>query len=525
MNRFQRFALVLLVGAGLFFSACGAKQGGKQALRAEWNDIYGAAPADAAWVVGGRLDAEGLPRIMSMLLSSGPTGSSTGILGILQSHEQLANAEVAVFARDGAVWQVVRLEDVPGAMETLATHFNVVGEVEESRVRDRVVLRAKVRRTGGQEAGIEITHFDGYIVARASAPTDDETIRREFVAMARGWPTTGTYANVGHGAAQRARVAGSKIDLWAGVDFTTLATHLRIEAEQLGNEGEVSERCIDANARIATVVPSFALVSAENADGQKSVDGFLQLSARGVDRGRAMMAGAPSMDDFLGKALVGFGLSFDYNEFLRGLHATPDLESCYGIAGLAGMIAGLYGDYRNEVTFNARTISGTGAVVVQSVNFEGFVPSGEFGIVVGSDNAMALMNRITRFGSANGNVDTIADASSPAVRVVLPMMMLSLRLQVGDGRLVIGTSGLRDDVWSKLMSVPFGEAGAPGLDGFIDGVGLTAALERARSYVVDMFGEESEYMEIVDTLDTQTPTSRSFMRFEEGGLRILNASE
>lgn len=524
MHRFQRFALLLIVGAGLLLSACGAKQGGKQALHAEWNDIYGAAPADAAWVIGARLESDGLPRLFSMVLGSSSQVMSTDIFGILQSHELLANAELVIFARDGVTWQIARVEDLPAAMERLATHFNMLGEVEETRAGERLVLRVKNTLRGAEEIGIEITHFDGYIVARSGATSDAAAVRRDFVAMAQGWPETGSYANVGHGAAQRARVAGKKIEFWAGVDHDALTSHLRIEAERDGYD-EVSERCDAANARIAAVIPNLAIVSATGVDGQRSIDGFMQLSARAQDRGRGLMSGAPSMDTFLEKAFIGLGISFDYEGFLRGIHADADTVHCYGVAGLAGGIARLYDDYRNDVTFNARTISGAGALVVQSVNFEGFVPSAEFGLAVGSDNAIALMDRIVRYGSAHGNVDVIPDASSPAVRVVLPMMMLALRLQVADGRLVIGTSGLRDDVWSNLMNIPFGAEGAPGVDAFVDGPRLTTALEGARSYVVDMFGGDSEYMEIVDSIDTQTRSTRAFVRFEDGGVRFVSESE
>lgn len=524
MNSFKRFGVICLLGCMALMSACGAKQSSKKVLQAEWNDLYGAAPANAAWTVGARLQSDGLNPLLEQVTALGGGGyGDTDIFRPLQSAGLLLDAEIVSFAHEGSVWQIVRLENIAEAMELLGDHLRMTNPaLEETRHGERVVLRSPsvYEETSGQV----VTAFDGYIVSRVGDITDDEAVAAEFKELAAGWPTVGSYAHTGHGAAQRARVANNKLNYWGGIDIAALNQEFVRDAERYGlSADEQPDFCREAAERVTSAVPSLAVVRYENEDGQKFLDGFMALSPRSLERGRSVMRGAPSVEGLVEHALLGLSGSLDYNAFLQGLQATPEWKDCPGMPALVGLLAEVYESRRNDITFNSRTVSGTGALVVQSVSLAGFVPTGELAVAVHSGNPVALLDRLTRFGSRNGTTSVIADASSPAVQIVIPSMMLSLRVQTAEDRVVIGTSGILDDVWSKLMQVPMHTENAPALELVIDGPRMSEAVKEANDYVSEIFADQmpEEFVAPLEALGTDVPSTRSTLRFEGGGLRFF----
>ena len=535
MHTLKRLGFIGLVGGAMFLSACGAKQKGSKALHADWKELYAAVPADAAWNFGVRVDADSsMPKILEMAQGSFSPDAFTGIVNVLKRENMLNDKELVAFERDGSRWLIVNVDQPALALEKLADHFRMVGGVEETRVGERVLLRHVLSGERNEGYAVDATAVGQFVIARYSDSSSEREVNAEFVQLTTGWPGVGTFAKSGPGEAQRARAAGGTLTSWGGLNVRALNEGMRTEAAA-GNdmlemvrtsEVDTSVACQEANARIEALVPSVTFVSFTDEAGLEHTDAFMELSARGVDRGNRLMRGAPSLQRFTERALLGVGASFDYGTFLRELDPAEGQSACYGLAGVVGVLDEMKDDYSTSIQFNARTVSGTGAFVLESVNLDGFIPTAELGVMVHSPNATALMDRLVRFASKHGTASVIATASSPAVSVQLSGVPLRIRIQSGEDRVVISTGGVHEEITTGLMNVGVHASDAPALEIFTDGTRMARLVEQANIFIEDMeMPEDDSTRDVVEMLSGQTKSVRASLRFEANGLRFSSRQE
>lgn len=531
MHTLKRLGFLGLVSGAMFLSACGAKQGGKASFRTDWNDLYSVVPADAAWSFGMRTDAQGELAAYAKMAQAGFTNNVFNDSIEVLRGEGLLDGEFVSFQRQGTRWAIAEVTNLPLATEKLADHYRYFGGLEESRVGERVALRFQASGERRTDYAIDVTGAGKYLVFRYGVSSDPREVASEFRALGSGWPGVGTYASQGVGKTQRTRVGDGKLISWGGVDVRALNQAMLEDARSGGTDPmsmlrgdtlDVSPACQEANERIAVLVPSISSVTFEDARGVQYNDSFVALSARGVERGKALMPGAPSLERFAAQALLGLGVSFDYDKFLSGIVATPDQANCYGVAGVVGLLAQANQDFRTEIQFNSRTVSGTGAFILESVNLQGFIPTAELGLMVHSANPTALMDRMVRMGSKHGTATAISTATSPAVSIQLTGVPMRIRVQTGEDRVVVSTGGLHEEITTGLMGVPVHSSGAPGLVGFGNGPRLRTMVAEGRQYMEEMQMEDESLNGALELLEKNAKNVELSMSFESNGLRLIS---
>lgn len=534
----QRLGLAALFIVSLCLAACGAKQGKNAKITANWNALYDAVPADATYAVGHRLNNEGsVPTILHGTLITLFEGNVAAILDNLAQDDLLAEAELVAFQRKGAQWLITEVSDMPRAMEQLADHYENLAEgygetlsLEQDRVGERVILRLVDRSI--DEAGVytEITGVGDYILVYSSASDDVERAQADLRLLSKDWADIGRYADTDHGKAQRARAQNQPLASWATVNIAELNRALQDPnarggiaewREMLGASGHSdTDECAAYNARLERLLPSVSMVKYDDNDGKTHTDTWLELSESGVANGRVIMQGAPALKGFAQDALLALGVSFDFGNFFDAMYATPAHAGCGGLAGIAGQLADALSDYAAHIKFNARSVSGTGVLVVEDVNLQGFIPTATVGAYIGSPNAEALFRRLVRTLNKYGSADVVADATTPMVEGSFSGAPMKIRIEQGEDRVLVYASTLKGSLASRLLTVsPHGDADVP-FELQVNGDRLQKLQDDARSYVDDMQMEDARVEDALNILPEEANGLRVRFAFESGGLRI-----
>src|SRR5690625_2163209 len=174
------------------------------------------------------------------------------------------------------------------------------------------------------------------------------------------------------------------------------------------------------------------------------------------------MQGAPSLKGFAQDALLSLGVSFDFGNFFEGMQATPAHAKCSGLAGVAGQLADVAQKYAAHIKFNARSVSGTGALIVEDVNLQGFIPTATVGAYIASPNAEALFRRLVRVVNKRGSVDVVADASTPMVEGSFNGVPMKFRIEQGEDRVLVYSSSMKPSLSSRSEERRVGKEGRNG---------------------------------------------------------------
>lgn len=534
----QRLGLAALLIFSLGLAACGAKQGKNAKITANWHTLYDTVPADATYAIGHRLDDDGnVPTILNGTLMTLFDGNFAAILENLAQDDLLENAELVAFQRQDALWLVTEVSDMPRAMEQLADHYEDLAEaygetlsLEQDRVGERVIVRLVDRSTDDAGVYTEITGVGDYILVYSSASKGVEGAQADLRRLSKDWADVGRYADTEHGKAQRARANNQPLASWATVNIAELNRALQDPnarggvaewREMLGMSSDVgTDECDAFNARLERLLPSVSMVKYDDSEGKTHTDTWLELSESGVANGRVVMQGAPALKGFAQDALLAMGVSFDFGSFFDAMYATPAHAQCGGLAGIAGQLAELLHDYAAQIKFNARSVSGTGVLVVEDVNLQGFIPTATVGAYIGSPNAEALFRRLVRTLNKYGSADVVADATAPMVEGSFRGVPMKLRIEQGEDRVLVYASTLKGSLSSRLLTVaPHGAADVP-FELQINGERLQKLQDDARAYVEDMQMEDPRVEGVLNVLPETAKGLRVRFAFESGGLRV-----
>lgn len=539
----QRMILAALFLGAMIFAACGAKQGRHVEVKANWNTLYDAVPADASFSVGHTLNGQGdLPGVLQRGVSLLFDNHFGVILDVFNQNTLRLDGEIVAFSRGDANWLIAEVSDLPRAMESLADGYQDLAETygegytfAQERVGERVVLKVKDHVRSEEAAYVEITGVGNYIIARASTSPDQERVNQDMRALSKGWPESGRYAATGEGAAQRARAGGQELNTWASINMKALNAQIKSQSTGSGladsiatfgsDEANESEACAMANARLEALIPSIHLIMFTDADGNSHSEAFMRLSNEGVANGRTIMRGAPSLEGFAENALLSIAVSYDFGRFFELRKATPAEAECSGLAGLVGQFTDITNEYANHIKFNARTVTGTGVFVLENLNLEGFIPTANLGVFVESPNAEALFQRIVRAVSKHGSAEVVAKASAPTIEVSLSGMPIRVRIEQGADRVVVTTRGLSEALVSRLLTaVPHVDPNVPfELD--LNGEQLRTIRQDAAQYVEEMQIEDGRILEALDVLEERLRGIHAHAVFEENGLRVIVEQE
>lgn len=538
MHMRQRVVLAAFFLSAMIFAACGAKQGGKIKIDANWNALYDAVPADAMYSFGHVMDGDGEPSNGIQGLMRAVFENNFGaMLEVVWSGQLMADAEITAFARGDANWLIAEVSDMPHVMERLSDHYQALAEnhpehmaLEQDRVGERVIFRVQDGLQGPETVYLEITGAGDYVIARAARTLDQERVDAGMRALSMGWKDVGRYAETADGRAQRARAGGQPLESWAMFDVKQVNTKIQDRearggiaelAQMFGpDDVEVSESCDMLNARLESLIPSAYMTVFTDADGYKHTENFLKLSEVGVANGRTLMRGAPSLEGFAQDALLSLGVSFDFGAFVAAMEAQPAHANCGGLAGIAGSLAEYTEEYAAHIKFNARTVTGTGAVVIEDVNLQGFIPTANAGVFIESPNAEALFQRVVRALSKMGSPEVLSKASAPAVEISLLSTPMRLRVQQSADRVIIYTSTLNEALIARLFSVvPHADANVP-LNIQLNDERLQALMEDVRNYVEDMQMEGGQVNTALNLMDENASGFESRIEFEADGLRL-----
>lgn len=530
--------LAALFFSALLLAACGAKQGKNVRITADWNALYDAIPADATYAVGYQIDKKGdVPAVLQGALGTVFDASVANILQLLAQQDLLQQSELVAFERKGTQWLIAEVQDLSRAMEHLSDHYHQLDEsygdglaFDERRVGDRVYLSVADRSMGEEHARyLEITGAGQYVVVRSAAKDDDAAVGADLRRLNKGWDEIGRYAETDAGKKQRARAGNQPLQAWVVVNMVELNRELQNpdstsglnDFQQMTGLGEnQSEACAALNKRLEQLIPSFSLVKYDDADGKSHLDGWLELSETGVANGRVLMQGAPSLKGFAQDALLSLGVSFDFGNFFEGMQATPAHAKCSGLAGAAGQLADVAQKYAAHIKFNARSVSGTGALIVENVNLQGFIPTATVGAYIASPNAEALFRRLVRVVNKRGSVDVVADASTPMVEGSFNGVPMKFRIEQGEDRVLVYSSSMKPSLSSRLLTVgAHGDADVP-FDMQVNGERLQQLQEDARSYVEDMQMEDVRIDGALQVFSERASGVRVHLAFESGGLRV-----
>lgn len=463
--------LAMISVSALMFNACGAKQGGKHRLSPTWDNAMATIPADAAFA--GAMDYARLGEdrmsgnlasfeAISAMFLNGSVGDVTASVGIDE------RGDVATFLRGDAFWVIVKVKDPGATFQALQQLFADNGELETRRIGDRPVLRG-IFETGSTNTILDAAVLDRYMVLRASGEISTELVDAELRQMADGWPGVGVMVNAASTAHLLGRAGDRPVVSFGtvstkGINASLAALHENPEgllgvlrnvfAFGYGELDVDQAQCDELNRRIETVFPSISSVGYTLPDGTLKSASYAPLSGRPLERARAILRGGPALAQVVANGILGLGVSFDYNTFLSGLQATPAHKSCVGLAGIAGTLADLNESSGPRIRFNARTVSGTFGLVLESVDLNGLVPTAAGAVVIHSPNPTALMDRILRSLEPMGTATVDARASMPSVNVQLTMAPLNVRVQTGEDRVVVNVGRLSEATTTALHAVP-----------------------------------------------------------------------
>lgn len=520
-------------------AACGAKQGKNAKINANWSGLYDTVPTDATFALGYTVGAESdVPAVLQGAVATLFESGFGTIMAALAQEDQLKDAEWVGFQRGATDWMITEVADLPYVMEHLVDHYEDLStrygdtiSVEQERVGDRVLLHVVDRSDPQAVSYLEITGANNYLIVRATdseeaaAQADDD-----FRLLSQDWGEVGRYVDTEHGAKQRARSEGQPLDSWAHVNLAQLNAQLQ-DPEAGGapaewaamldvGEENPSELCQSLNARLEQLIPSFTLVNFSDKDGKKHTDAWLQLSEEGVANGRMMMPGAPSLKGVIQNALLAMGVSFDFGNFFATLHAEPSHADCGGLAGVAGQLAEALNEFAAEIKFNARTVSGTGAIVVEEVNLQGFIPTATVGAYIDSPNAEALFRRIVRTVNKYGNTTAVEDATTPTVEATLSGVPLKVRIEQGEDRLLVYARDLDETLISRLLTVqPHDDKNVP-FELQLNGERVEQLKADVQEYVEDMQMDDPRVDDALQVLTHRARGLRIHLRMEDEGLRL-----
>lgn len=535
----QRTILAALFLGAMIFAACGAKQGRHVEVKANWNTLYDAVPADASFSVGYTLNNQGgIPMVLHRGIGILFNNSFGVALDVFQREALLVDGEIIAFSRADANWLIAEVSDLPRAMESLADNFQELSDaygegytLVQERVGERVVLKVESRVDFDNPAYVELTGVGKYVIARASGSSDQERVDQDMRALSKGWPEAGRYAATEDGAAQRARAGGQTLNAWASINMKALNAQIQNRNPGSGladsiaafssDEASESEACAAANARLEALIPSMHLLAFTDVEGNNHSEAFMRLSSEGVSNGRAVMRGAPTLKGFAENALLSIGVSYDFGQFYALRKAVPAHAECSGFAGFIGELSEMTHEYANHIKFNARTVTGTGLFVLENLNLEGFIPTANLGVFVESPNAEALFQRIVRALSKHGSAEVLATASAPTIEVSLSGMPVRVRIEQGDDRVIVSTRGLSEALVSRLLTVaPHNDADVP-FELEVNGEQLRKVREEAVQYVEEMQIEDPRINDVLNVLEQRVGGVHAHAEFEENGLRVV----
>lgn len=539
MHMRQRLRLAALFVSALLLAACGAKQGKNAKIQANWSGLYDTVPTDATYAIGYTLgeDSE-VPDVLQGAASTLFEGGFGAIMVALGQEDLLEEAEWVGFQRHSINWMITEVSDLPRALEHLTDHYEELSErygetysIEQDRAGQRVILHVVDQSNPEAPSYLEITGANDFLIVRAAASEEDaEAAVEDFQLLSKDWGDVGRYIDTENGAAQRARSAGQPLDAWAYVNTPELNRQLQNEegggaaAEwaamlDIGVENP-SEECAGLNARLEQLVPSFTMVKFADKDGKNHTDAWLQLSKEGVANGRMMMPGAPSLKGIIQDALLGVGISFNFSNFFETLHAQPAHAECGGLAGVAGLLSEAMHEFSKEIKFNARTVSGTGALVVEDVNLQGFIPTANIGAYIDSPNAEALFRRVVRAFNKYGSTTAVEDATSPTVEGALSGVPMKVRIEQGEDRLLVYARDLNETLISRLLTVaPHDDKNVP-FELQLNGERVEQLKADVEAYVEDMQMDDPRIDSAVEVLADRAGGVHVHLRFEDNGLRL-----
>lgn len=535
----QRIFLAALFLGALVVTGCGAKQGRHVELNANWSDLYEAVPADVMAAYGYTLNNEGeFPGLFQDVFEDERVRSNMWTVFSVLAQESLVNSsELSEFIRPGAEWFVIEVSDLPHAMESLGAYYQELAasadadiRLDADRIGKRVVLRLEDTTRSDRGKYTTITGVGNYVIMRASASSDVARADKDIRALCEGWPEVGRYAETEDGAAQRARTGGQGLRFW-GVSNTGA---LNAEEDKKTPSGEssgladttspeevdLSEACSTLNARVEALIPSIHAIAFTNVDNKKQTELFVRLSDEGIANGRNVMRGAPSLAPFGRDALLGMAISFDFGSFLESMKALPAHAECDGLAGIVGEVSKMVSAYADHIKFNARTVTGTGVVLLDYLNLKAGVPTTNLGVFIESPNAEALFQRIVRALSMYGSAQVLTEAEAPVVEVSLSLMPIGFRIEQGDDRVIVTTGGMNEELGAHLMTVePHSHADIP-FELEVNGERLREVMQWTAKVIEAMQVEDAIFDQVLQVLKRDVHGVHVQARFEEKGLRL-----
>lgn len=512
----NRFSLSVLVVSLALLSACGGRQGVRDAS-IEWQSAVQAVPADAAFAFvmdPDEREAEQLRSSFQSLVDGsgemGTMGPSIAFLPFLGIFEEIApfllehidlEGDGAIFVRDGALWLMATSNDPAAARNEIASNFS-----DDEAFSEREVAGNPGFRMAKDELSLDVTESRNYLVMRFGPERDVRETDREFVALFDGSFEAGTLMTTERGLALEQR-----LDVQAGEDIASLlyfdVASIDALAEQYLGEGGVpfapppadeeeggvsDEVCRDARDRIVASFPWGGAISSRDEAGAQRSAGFSALSARAVERARRVLPGAPQGLADLGVAngLFGVGVNVDFGAFFETQAYPPELAQCRNVAMVAGLLATLNESMGHRIRFGSRTLSGAFGLYVQAVNLQGFVPTLDGAIVIGSPNPNALSSRLQRQLNDLGEPTVVPEASRTTIIYQLQVPPMQLQLVELEDRLVLSVGDVDPAVIQTLYSASLGEAGEPWMVVGANGRRLASMFRELGQYLDEMMAGE-----------------------------------
>lgn len=511
MTNLRSLAFFGIAAFALTTAACGGRQEGAGRMSSNLESALHAVPANAAFAVALQMDQQSESSLPSLSAAMGGLGGSSW----LSSAVEFQNAsDSAYFLYEDALWMVL-LQDDPGAViDALRAGY----DVEERRLGGRTVLRQVELDDSG---ATDVTIVGRHLVIRKGTNASTEQVDVQLVRLANGWRGTGTLVSSAKFTQAASRVGGTDIQSVMSIDLAGLNGTLRaVEGTAFDlnqfidgfNAGGVdASECSALEARILTNFPGSLGITAKTASGETKFYGLASLSEEARTRAAQLFPGAPQLAGIQSDVLFGGGLSFDYGTFLTSMKAEPRHIGCGGIAGLAGAVASTARDMNTQIQVNRRTISGTVGILVQDVDFSGFVPTLSAAMVIHSPNAPALVDRAVRILNQIGSGDVVSDASIPTLQYNLTALPMRVRVMQGGDRVVLALGNVRESTQQALLTAPVRQSGSSIFNFFVNGARIRGLANEVESYLREMEVVEAEVIDsnqgVFDMLENATDAS------------------
>lgn len=502
--------LAVILTAALL-SACGAKQTNKTIANLGWQDLYNAVPADAAMAFSLHVTEESaassfLGDVVQSMVS--PTMGQN--VELLYMSGLLVGGDVLFFNRPGEEWMIAKVKDVGQSIEEIVQNKRTLPTYAEER--DGELIHAAY-----EEPGVlyDILGTQQYVMVRQAKVIEGWKTSDMREELSTHWAKVGRYAHARPKLAQNNTIDANASHGWAMLDVANFNRKDQIEAGSMAEDIEV---CRAENERLATAVPGIDVVFSTDKSGYNHVNARIRLSPKAQERGKSLMRGAPAIDGLFQGALAAIGVSFDYGTFFETLQTSTKYQGCYGVAGLAGELAAMHQRYERHILFNARTVSGTGAIVVHNIALEGFIPTGDIGVYIDSPSADGLFIRISRALAKMAKVETVSDASMPTIMASLEAAPMRIRVQNQEDRVIVSTEKLPDAIGVALKSVqPHQDPNVP-FRLLISGKALASLIEDADEFVQDMEMDDPRIDTMIDQMKAVNHGMDARMFFANDGL-------